>query len=798
MTTSTQPFWRRSILWRAATQVVVIALFAGLIFVSLTLYLTERYTQEGVSQRLEELLTTVQSTAEIACFTKDSTLAAEVAKGLATNSEVFAIVISGGTDVLAERHKGSGHPNVDGAANAGRIVRPIASPFNPKDIVGEIVIDPDPNVISVRVREYGGFVALLLGLQLLVVVSAVLAVVLLLIVRPIKKMSDRLHVMDADSAEPLAIPQGQERTEIGRLAQDINQLGRSLLASRDEEHLLRMQREFGERKYRAIFENADSGIFVIDQRMRPESCNLAFYRQLNLLEYSLNAREIRLAELPWRNPGDVIAFVRQCLALNTPGSADFEYVLNSEEIRWFNLALTPIGEQLLQGLLSDISRHKEAEHSAQQEAITDVLSGLLNRNGFLQRLDEIILECKGNAEAGFSLMLLDLDGFKRINESLGLASGDQILTITANRLRACLKNNDVIARLGGDNFGIILRASPAENFVAKIGARIVQVLKNFFDVGTTPIKLGASLGITLFPNDGEDPQNLLRNAELALDHARRGGGSRFSFFDISMARNAEHRSQLENELRLTVRRDELLIYFQPIIDLSSRRLTGAEALLRWKHPQRGVMPPDAFIPLAEETGTIVDIGLWILDAACQQLAAWQATHPERTLSINISARQIPDGLPPISLIETVNRYGVDPANLAIEITESVFLEDFSGAQNWLNAVHELGFKIYLDDFGTGYSSLSYLKRFPVDVIKIDKSFVRDMSDDNSDRALVIAIINMANSLGLKVIAEGVESLHQMNLLKKAGCHCVQGYYFSKPVSAQDFELAEVRIQSMLA
>ena len=251
--------------------------------------------------------------------------------------------------------------------------------------------------------------ALLLGLQLLVVVSAVLVAVLLWIVRPIKKMSDRLHVMDADSTEPLAIPQGQESTEIGRLVDDINQLGRSLLVSRDEEHLLRMQREFGERKYRAIFENADSGIFVIDQRMLPESCNLAFYRQLSLIEYSLNGREIRLAELSWRKPDDVIAFVRQCLALNTPGSADFEYVIGEDEIRWFNLALTPIGEHLLQGLLSDISRHKQAELSAQQEAITDVLSGLLNRNGFLQKLDEIILECSASPDAGFSLMLLDLD-----------------------------------------------------------------------------------------------------------------------------------------------------------------------------------------------------------------------------------------------------------------------------------------------------------------------------------------------------------------------------------------------------
>lgn len=798
MSSPRTPFWRRSILLLAATQVIVIALFAGLIFVSLTLYLTDRYTQQSVAQRLEELLKTVQNTVEIACFTRDQTLAAEVVRGLATNSEVFSIEISSGMEILAERHKGPVISPTGVLARVGRIVRPIASPFNPEEIVGEIVVDPDPEVIRARVHEYGGFVALLLGLQLLVVVGAILAAVLLWIVRPIKTMSDRLHVMNADTTEPLPVPVGQESTEIGRLVADINQLGRSLLASRDEEHLLRMQREFGERKYRAIFENADSGIFVLDRRLIPESCNQAFYRQLNLLENTAKSKDARLVDLSWRAPNDVTAFVTQCLALNMAGSTDFEYVVSEEGSRWFNLALTPIGEHLVQGLLSDVSRHKQAELSAQQEAITDLLSGLLNRNGFLQRLDEAILECRNDPEAGFSLMLLDLDGFKRINESLGLASGDQILKITASRLRACLKSDDVVARLDSDSFGIILRATPSEKLAAKVGGRIVQSLKNFFEIGHTPVKLGASLGVTLFPTDGTDRPTLLRNAELALDHARLGGGSRLGFFDTTMALNAEHRSQLENDLRLAIRRSELAIFFQPIIDLPGRRVAGAEALVRWKHPQRGMVAPDSFIPLAEETGYVVDIGLWMLEAACHQLANWQARGLERTVSINVSARQIPDGLPPISLIETANRYGVDPARLSIEITESVFLGNFSDAQAWLNAVHDLGFKIYLDDFGTGYSSLSYLKRFPVDVLKVDKSFVRDMGDDNNDRALVKAIINMAGGLGLAVVAEGVETLKQVRLLENEGCRYVQGYYFSKPVTADEFEIAEEQIRALLS
>jgi diguanylate cyclase (GGDEF)-like protein/PAS domain S-box-containing protein len=793
-----QPAWRRSILLLTAIQVAGIAFVVGLVFVFLTAYVSKQYTQQHVSQRIESLLTTVEDATQIAGFTQNPTLAGEVANGLVKNGDVLRVVIFSGSEVLADRRKTANSLGEYPTAEADQITRSITSPLNHGEVVGKIVVDPDPEAIRARVRENGGFVAVLLGLQLLVVVGVVLAVVLLWVVRPIKTMSDKLHAMDAHSIKLLATPPGQKNTEIGRLVNDINQLGRKLVASRDEERQLRLQREIGERKYRAIFENADSGIFVVDQGLELESCNDAFYRQLGLLMDARGKAGVSLADLSWRKPEAVAALVNHCTTLNASVSDDLEYVVNDDVARWFNVSLAPIGDRLVQGLVTDISRHKQAEWFAQQVAITDPLTGLFNRIGFLERLVEEIVECTDVPDAGFSLFLIDLDGFKRINDSIGLASGDKILSITANRLKSCLKSSDVIARLGGDTFGIILRAAPTEKLAANVGARIVNVLKGFFEVGTTPLQLGASLGITLFPNDGSDQQTLLRNAELALDHARLGGGRRFSFFDVTMARNAEHRRLLENDLKFAVRRNELLIYFQPIIDLSARRLSGAEALVRWNHPERGMVAPDSFIPLAEETGSIVDIGLWMLEAACLQLAAWQAQGHDYSVSINISARQIPDGLPPISLIETINRYGVDPSRLAIEITESVFLGDFARAQTWLNAVHELGFRIYLDDFGTGYSSLSYLKRFPIDVLKVDKSFVRDMGEDNNDRALVEAIINMASSLGLTVVAEGVETLRQMNLLEKAGCRYVQGYYFSRPVPAEEFEAAEERIRAMLA
>ena len=789
-----RPFWRKSILLLAATQVIGIALIVGLCFVLLTAYLTEQYTQRSVSQRIHELITTVESTVQIACFTKDQPLALEVASGLARNSEVFGVVIVGGAEILAERHKESADSERRRLAEKRRIAKPIASPFDSSQVVGEIIIDPDPEIVRKRVRENGGFVALLLGFQLLVVMTAVVAAVLLWIVRPIKQMSDKLHVMDAYSIEPLSIPPGQESTEIGRLAADINQLGQRLVASRDEERHLHLQREVGERKYRAIFENADSGIFVVNSRMVLESCNQAFYRQLGLAKPN---KEINLPRLHWRKPEAFVELIERCAALNRQESDDFEYVVNEKEVRWFSVTVMQVGNRLIQGQLTDISRHKLAELSAQQEAITDSLTGLLNRAGFLQRLDEEIFACESEGQAGFALLIIDIDGFRRVNESLGLASGDQILSITASRLRSCLKNTDVISRLGNDSFGVILRCASNEKLAANVGMRISLILRGFFEVGNTSLQLGASIGITLFPNDGHDRETLLRNAEMALDHARMLGTGRYSFFDASMAKNAEYRRKLEDELRVAVRHEELFILYQPIVDLSLRRLVGAEALVRWKHPEQGMVPPDIFIPLAEETGTIANIGLWMVEAVCQQLAVWKKQGLDYYISINISPRQIPDGLPPITLIEMVGRYGVEPSSLAIEITESVFMGDSEAAQTWLDTVHELGFRIYLDDFGTGFSSLSYIKRFPVDVLKIDKSFIRDMSEDNSDRALVGAIINMANSLGLMVVAEGVESQHQLELLEKESCRCVQGYYFSSPVSADEIAAADQRIRTLL-
>jgi EAL domain-containing protein (putative c-di-GMP-specific phosphodiesterase class I) len=290
----------------------------------------------------------------------------------------------------------------------------------------------------------------------------------------------------------------------------------------------------------------------------------------------------------------------------------------------------------------------------------------------------------------------------------------------------------------------------------------------------------------------------LRHVELALDRAKVSGGNHFTFFDPAMAEAAERRRELESDMHIALRRQEFSLFYQPLVDLSSNRLVGAEALIRWRHPTRGLVPPDAFIPLAEETGFIVDLGFWVLEAACRQLAIWQGEGKEFYLSINISGRQIPDGMSPAWLAATCRKHGVEASRLVLEITEGVLLADANKALDWLGEVRTFGFGIYLDDFGTGYSSLSYLKRFPVDTVKIDKSFVRDMGGDKSDRALVEAIIAMARSLRLQTVAEGVEDATQLALLREMGCDRVQGYYFSKPVPCEQFDAVCQHIQGLLA
>lgn len=790
--------WDQSLLYLTTAAVLAIAVVIGALFIDVTNRVTRERTQLQSAAHLNELLDTVESTASIACFVGDQALAQEVANGLLKNSGVLGVVIRTDKQELARNYRGSSAGQAAEPAVEGRLIRIVHSPFNPGDKVGEIQLDPDPAEFERMISEEVHFVGKLLGVQIAGTSAAIFLVLLLWIVKPIKALSDRLHRMNATAGDRLSIPRGHAHTEIGRLAGDINTLAGRLVSSLEDEHKLRKQHEIGEKKYQAIFDKAETGIFIVDRDCRIESSNPALNRLLDLPAYTSDELGKRfLTDLAWSSPDRLYEIISDCVDSKATGTSDMEFVMRDGSTRWLNLLFSPVGGGMVQGVVSDVTERKRAENTARLQIITDPLTGVANRPGLEQALQIYIRKYGVVSDAGFALMLINLDGFKRVNEALGLPVGDDVLKAAAKRLSSCLKPSDTVARIGGDEYAVVLPLATEESVAERIGERIINVLRENYEVHESPIHLGASVGITFFPSDGKDLPTLLRNAELAMSRAKAGGGNRCTFFNLGMAEAAEQRRALEMDMHQALRRNEFQLFYQPIVDIIDHRMVGAEALIRWRHPVNGLVPPDTFIPLAEETGFITDIGFWVLDAACKQLAEWQAEGKDYYLSINISGRQIPDGVSPARLMEAVQRYGISSSRLVLEITEGVLLTDVSSALHWLNAVRELGFRIYLDDFGTGYSSLSYLKRFPVNTVKVDKSFVRDMGSNSSDLALVGAIVAMARSLSLEVVAEGVENLAQIKLLHRMGCRSIQGYYFSRPVAPEEFAETSAHIQALL-
>ncbi|MFA5082444.1 MAG: EAL domain-containing protein [Hydrogenophilaceae bacterium] len=787
-------FGRHSILVRSTVMLLGSFLLAGAATISISLALTSARQHQAATDRLNHLLDTVESTVRIACFVQDEKLADEVAQGLLKNKEVLSVTISSEDGRARKLLADSRHGHI---ASGLHLAREVRSPFNVDKTIGRIQVDANTAVIEGGIHEEIRFITLEIIGQLALVALTVVVVMLVFIVRPIKAMSDGLHRMDATQGERLAVPKSHANSEIGRLVHDINGLAGDLADTLDQERTLRLDKEVEEKKYRSIFENAETGIFIIDQNDNLPSWNPAFALLLGIPANEVYQGVLNIHQLPWENASRIGGMVHNCRLDNIGRSGDLVIRLRNGARRWLGVVLTPVGEDLLQGVVHDVTEHKEAEASAKHLSVTDALTGMANRLGLEEELQAMLRNPLIAQTGGFALVLADLDNFRRINEGFGLPTGDAVLKGAATRLGRCVKGSDILARLTDDRFALILQSVTGGEDAGHIAERILTSIRKPFLVDEAQIQIHASLGITIYPKDGADLPGLLRNAELALDRAKATGGNGFVFFNLTLTEAAEQRRRQENSLRHAVQNREFRLYYQPIIDLAGNRLAGAEALIRWLRPEQGLIPPDAFIPLAEEIGLIDEIGLWVLDAACAQLAAWQRQGLDRYLSVNISAHQIPDGLPPTALADAVRRHGVDPARMALEITEGVLLADVNKALTWIEAAHGLGFRIYLDDFGTGYSSLSYLKRFPVDTIKVDKSFVRDMGEDSSDRTLVEAVVAMARSLGMSVVAEGVETAGQLELLRGMNCRYGQGYYFSRPVPAEQFEAAAVRIDEML-
>ncbi|MBF0448579.1 MAG: EAL domain-containing protein [Magnetococcales bacterium] len=434
----------------------------------------------------------------------------------------------------------------------------------------------------------------------------------------------------------------------------------------------------------------------------------------------------------------------------------------------------------------DLSDIKAREQQLQYRIHYDNLTDLPNRDLFMDRLEQS-LNMAHRSGAKVLVLFLGLDHFKKVNNSLGHGVGDQLLKRVAKRLREFIREGDTLCRLGGDSFGFILReinqVKDALTVVQKVGNALVKP----FSIENNSLFVTASSGISLFPDDGQSADDLIKNADLAMARAKSAGRDNCQFYTEAMGTQADRRLLLESSLRLALAREEFVLYFQPKLSLESNRVIGMEALVRWQHPESGLVSPAEFIPIAEETGLIIPLGEWILHRACQQTKIWQdAGFGSLKVAVNLSARQFRQE-DILNRVERVLREtGLAPEMLELEITESMVMDDVEEAIETLKQIHLKGISIAVDDFGTGYSSLSYLKRFPIHTLKIDRSFVRDLTSDSQDAAIVESIISLAKGLNLRVVAEGVETQEQLIYLGKGACDEVQGYYYSHPLSVEKF------------
>ncbi|MGB8956012.1 MAG: EAL domain-containing protein [Tumebacillaceae bacterium] len=434
----------------------------------------------------------------------------------------------------------------------------------------------------------------------------------------------------------------------------------------------------------------------------------------------------------------------------------------------------------------DITERKRAEELINHMAYHDSLTSLPNRLLFNERLTSALNQARGTGQR-LAIMFLDLDRFKLVNDTLGHGMGDKLLIGVATRIIDCLESDDIVARMGGDEFTVLMHIDDPEE-AARASEMIIAALKEPFVIDGYELHTTTSIGISLYPEDGDDAQVLMRNSDTAMYRAKDQGRNSYSFYDTAMNRLGIERLELENGLRYALEREELVVYYQPRLNLASGQIVGMEALVRWQHPVLGLVPPGRFIPLAEETGLIVPISEWVLETACKQTKKWlDSGYPPLQVAVNLSARQFQSpGL--VERIEsTLQGCGLAPEMLELEITESITMQDVDFTILTLRKLSDMGIHIAVDDFGTGYSSLSYLKNFPIHTLKIDQSFVRELHKDSYNAAIVNTVIYLARNLNLKVIAEGVETEQQLAFLRDQRCDEMQGFLFSRPVPQDEFE-----------
>jgi diguanylate cyclase (GGDEF)-like protein/PAS domain S-box-containing protein len=541
-------------------------------------------------------------------------------------------------------------------------------------------------------------------------------------------------------------------------------------------------------EYRDLFEKANDAILIV----RPEDQTILEANRKACETYGLPHDEIVGMSLK-SFTRDVYRSEEQIRRILRDGSAEnFETVHFSRDGTPIDLLVSSSlvdyrGGTAILSVCRDITESKRAKVQIERLAYHDALTNLPNRTRFADRL-EIALSQARTEGRHLAILFLDLDRFKVVNDSLGHKVGDLLLQKAANRLAQLIRGGDTLARLGGDEFIILLSRIDNDEDASRVAQKILQLFKKPFVLGDRELFVSASIGISIYPHHGEDRETLVKNADIAMYRAKQEGRDNFQVHTSRHTHDAITRLALETDLRKGLENGVFPVYFQPLINIETGKIVGTEALARWRHPLRGLMRPADFIPIAEETGLIVPLGARILREACRQTRRWHTEgSPDLRLSVNLSARQFHQQDLVRQIAEVLEATGIPANQLELEITESIAMQNVEVNVVTLRQLKDLGIRITIDDFGTGYSSLSYLKKFPIDTIKIDQSFVRDVTTDANDAAIVRAAIVMAHELKLNVIAEGVETREQLEFLKRRHCDEMQGYFFSEPLTGDGFE-----------
>jgi diguanylate cyclase (GGDEF)-like protein/PAS domain S-box-containing protein len=781
---------RKRLSYQQAKWALLLVLFLGSIVSVAQIVIDWQHEQKHVDARVEKILNILKDPAIQAAYSLDRQLAAQVISGLMKDDAIFEAELKddfGG--IIARQRVAPSDDHLGWLAEllVGRIIF-FSTPLivEPDLRVGQINVWVDGAIItsdfvsrSIRVLLFGLARNLVLGI-------ALLGLFYVLTSRPLAQLTQQLKQLDQQARRPkgLTYLDGHQEDELGILVETFNQVW----ASRDQTESLLAEKEA---YFRAVMEQSGEALILADLEgnildVNAEACRSLAYDSDELVK-------LTLADIDANSSHRSIVIWVRAIEEGRPVSIDSHFrrkdgLVYPVEIRCNLVTLN--GQKCLLASIRDMSERRKAEDRVHYLAYYDDLTKLPNRRLLQNRLELTLSVARRHQHIG-ALLFLDLDRFKMVNDSLGHAAGDELLALTAVRIKGCLREEDTAARIGGDEFVILVPElsddlSVAQNLVRQLAQRLLVEFSLPFNIRDQSVYITVSIGISLFPFNDATGSDLLQQADTAMYQTKAKGRNGYYFYRAEMQTHANERLIIEKALHLAIENAELSLQYQPQVNAQGE-LSGFEALIRWNHPTLGRVPPDRFIPIAEETGLILSIGRWVMVEACHQLLILQAKGLPKTfkrLAINISPRQFADDGFVDEVRDVLRLTGADASFLELELTEGMLVKNIDAVILKMKTLKQLGFSFSIDDFGTGYSSLRYLKHLPLDLLKVDQSFVRDIVWDSNSRAIVHTIIAMASHLDLALIAEGVETDEERQILSKLGCKNYQGYYFSRPVNAE--------------